>query len=279
MLTVKAYAKINLVLEVVGEYDQGYHQISAINQTIALCDVIGIKVGEGTNPTSNIPELLSPGNLMFRAKEALERKLGKVLEPVSIKLQKNIPLSSGLGGGSSDVAALLHLLNEGFGLRLSLPDLAEVASTISSDAPFFIYGGLAQVGGRGEEIIPLPKAPKLWTVIFLPPKMAEERKTQRAYAALKDSDFTEGNIVRREVAKILRGEEVIPYNAFYGLLPTLYPGIEEYIGKLRDYGFPPVYPCGSGPALFTIFRDERAANIAFRKAQDMGLEAYLASAI
>lgn len=279
MLTAKAYAKINLVLEVRGEYGQGYHQISAINQTIDLYDIVSIKVGEGINSTSNIPELLSPGNLMLKAKEALERKLGKVLEPVFVRLQKNIPLSSGLGGGPSDVAALLHLLNEGFGLRLSLSDLAGVASTVSSDAPFFIYGGLARVEGRGEKVIPLPGAQSLWTVIFLPPKMAEEGKTRRAYAALRDSDFTGGNIVQREVAKIFRGEDVTPYNAFYSLLPTLYPGIEEYIGQLKDYGFPPVYPCGSGPALFTIFRDERAANLAFRKAQDMGLKAYLASAL
>ena len=279
MLMAKAYAKINLVLEVRGEYGQGYHQISAINQTIDLYDMIGIKVGEGINSTSNIPELLSPGNSMLKAKEALERKLGKVLEPVSVRLQKNIPLSSGLGGGSSDVAALLHLLNEGFHLGLSLPDLAGVASTVSSDAPFFIYGGLARVEGRGEKVIPLPKAQSLWTVIFLPLKMAEEGKTQRAYAALKDSDFTGGNIVQREVAKIFRGQDVTPYNAFHHLLPTLYPGIEEYVGKLGDLGFPPVYPCGSGPALFAIFRDERAANLAFRRAQDMGLKAYLASTL
>jgi 4-diphosphocytidyl-2-C-methyl-D-erythritol kinase len=278
MLTTKAYAKINLVLEVRGEYGGGYHRISAINQTIDLYDVVSIEVGERINLVSNIAGLLSPGNLMFRAKEALERRVGKKL-PVSVRLQKNIPLSSGLGGGSSDVAALLYLLNEGFGLGLSQPSLAEVAATCSSDAPFFIYGGLAQVEGRGEKVIPLPKAPKMWVVIFLPPQKVKEGKTPRAYAALRKSDFTGGSIVQREVAKILRGEDVTPYNAFYDLLPTLYPGMVEYIGKLKDYGFPPTYPCGSGPALFSLFQDERTANMARNKAQHIGLKVYLASTI
>jgi 4-diphosphocytidyl-2C-methyl-D-erythritol kinase len=277
MLTAKAYAKINLVLEVLGEYTQGYHQISAITQAIGFHDVISLTMDGGTNLVSNVPELISPDNLMLKAREALEQKVGKELQ-VSIHLQKNIPLSSGLGGGSSDAAALLHLLNEGFQLELGLPDLASIGSTVSSDVPFFIYGGLAQVGGRGEKITPLPKI-DLWSVIFLPLQGMGEGKTRRAYAALKHSDFTSGDIVQREMNKICRGEDVTPYNTFQHLLSTLYPGIERYIEKLKDRGFPPVYPCGSGPALFAIFRDETRAKMTFHKAKRMGLKAYLVKAI
>src|SRR4030042_493313 len=154
MLNYLAPAKINLVLEVLGKRDDGYHEIRSLVQTIGLCDVISFELADVISLECSEPTLQTSDNLVIQAAELL-RKVSGCQTGVKIKLEKRIPWGAGLGGGSSDAASTLLALKKLWKLELDTSDLIELAARLGSDVALFIHGGAALTEGRGEKVTPL----------------------------------------------------------------------------------------------------------------------------
>ncbi len=254
----KAYAKINLTLEVLGKRQDGYHEIVSVVQAIDLCDALSFQPREYIYLASNIPELVSPDNLVFKAARLLQDFTGS-RRGVAISLEKAIPLASGLGGGSSDAAATLLALNEIWGLNLDLGKLERMAANLGSDVSFFLCGKrTALVEGRGDKVTPLPSSPKTWVVLMKPP-INIPNKTQRMYASLDPSLFTRGQFTQRMMGLIQQGGKITPsfcYNVFEHVAFSLFPGLEEYRLSFLAAGASRVHLAGAGPTLFALAEEK-----------------------
>ena len=148
MITIDAHAKLNLTLEVLGKRDDGYHDIASIMQTLDLADTLTIRPADSLSLTCSLPELSGPDNLAFKAADFLCSETG-VSDGANIHIEKRIPVSAGLGGGSADAAATLVGLNRLWGLELSNDRLRYIGAKLGSDVPFLIEGGTATRARQG----------------------------------------------------------------------------------------------------------------------------------
>jgi 4-diphosphocytidyl-2-C-methyl-D-erythritol kinase len=170
---IRAYAKVNLRLEVLGKRADGYHELRTIFQTVSLHDSLQLR--QSRQPAISLAVRGNPAlsgepvekNLVYRAVEALRREL-KVRSGVEIVLDKKIPAGRGLGGGSSDAAAALLGYLRLTGKRIDPVRLLATAASLGADVPFFLFGGCALGVGKGEEIYPLPDLPTAHFLIVSP---------------------------------------------------------------------------------------------------------------
>jgi 4-diphosphocytidyl-2-C-methyl-D-erythritol kinase len=277
MLTVLAPAKLNLTLEVLAQRPDGFHEIRSVIQTINLYDSLCFQLSPDIEFRSNVPDLIPEDSLVSRATSLLRQATGCANGAI-IEVTKRIPLVSGLGGDSSDAAATLRGLNKLWGLGLSSPELVELASQLGSDVAFFVYGGTAVVKGRGEMVTPLPPLPPMWVVVMMPPVLRMERKTERLYASLNPSHYTNGQITDSLVALLTGGGEVAPpslFNVFDGVALACFTRLGEYWQQFLEAGAQQVHLAGSGPALFTLIKDKFQAEKLHLSLQQQGLESYL----
>ena len=273
----KACAKINLTLEVIGQRDDGYHEIASVVQAIDLCDTVYFQPGEHVRLSCNIPELVSPDNLVAKAVRLLQ-DVADSIPGVSISVEKTIPMAGGLGGGSSDAAVTLRALNEIWALNLDAERLRSIATKLGSDVPFFLcHGATALVQGRGERVTPLPSLAKTWVVVVRPPiNMAN--KTQEMYSRLDPSRFTGGKYTQRMVGLIERRERIDPrfcYNVFDDIAFSSLAGLEDYRLRFLAAGAGQVHLAGSGPALFSLVADKAQGEKICRQLEKEKLEIYL----
>ena len=166
-----AYAKINLTLDVLGKREDGYHDLKTVMQTISLRDDIEIDVGTGKPwklvcDKEGIPT--DERNLAWKAAKLYCDTMQKDPQGLEIRITKRIPSQAGLGGGSSDAAAVLRALNRHFGSPLSILALAELGGQIGSDIPFCVVGGTVMCEGRGERLRKLPDMPDCVIVVCKP---------------------------------------------------------------------------------------------------------------
>ena len=250
-ITLRAHAKINLTLEVLGRRDDGYHEIATVLQTVDLHDTLTLEPAEAISLECDIPELQSPDNLALKAAHLLKEQAGSV-GGARITLGKGIPVSAGLGGGSSDAAATLVGLDRLWGLGLIVEELTPLAAELGSDVPFFLHGGTALALGRGERVQPLPPSDLKW-VVLLCPAIPVARKTESLYARVAESDFTRGDLTRKLGARIRGGGDVPPqflFNAFDELALDVFPGLRGYWDAFQALGAREVHVSGTGPSLY-----------------------------
>ena len=277
MLTLKAPAKLNLTLEVLAKRRDGFHEIRSVIQTINLCDSLRFRLSQNIEIIPDLSGWMPEESLVSKAASLLQEVTG-CGKGATIEVDKRIPLLSGLGGDSSDAATTLLGLNELWGLELSQDGLLELAVQLGSDVAFFLYGGTALVGGRGEMVTPLPPVSPMWVVLLLPQVPRMSGKTKRLYAKVKASHYTRGQITDRLVTRLTRGGEVIPsmlYNVFDEVARDSFNGLEEYWEQFLKAGAQEVHLAGSGPALFTIIKDRAQAEKIYQHLQGEGLESYL----
>ncbi len=277
MLTVLAPAKLNLTLEVLGERQDGFHEIRSVIQAINLCDRLHFQSGQNMEFKSDMPEWIPEESLVSKASNLLKKATG-CSKGATIEVNKRIPWLSGLGGDSSDAAAILRGLNKLWGLGLSLEELLKLASQLSSDASFFLYGGTALAGGRGEIVTPLPPFPHRWVVLMMPPVSRRPGKTKKLYASLKDTHYTDGQITDRLVTSLTRGGELMAsslFNVFDEVALDNFAGLGKYRQQFLQAGAQEVHVAGSGPALFTLVKDKPQAEKLYKSLQKQGLESYL----
>ena len=281
MVTVKAPAKINLTLEVLRKRKDGFHEIKSVLQTIDLYDTLNIQSGKGINFRCDMPGWSPKYSLLNKTAELLKKVTG-CKQGAAISLEKRIPLLSGLGGDSSDAAALLKGLNELWGLNLSHEKLQELAARLGSDVVFFLKGGTALAGGRGEIISPLPPLQKLWVLLVFPDIKVGPGKTAGMYAALNTGHFTDGSITDRLTAAIKEGkmpDSSLLFNVFKNIAFHVYAGLLTFNVRLIKVGICDVYLAGSGPALFALFEDETLAQEFYIRCKNQGMKACLSQTL
>ncbi len=276
-LTVRAHAKVNLDLRVLGVREDGYHELRTVFQTIELHDTIVCAERSGpfrlTSRAADVP--LDADNLIWKAASALWKAVGRAgdVRDTHVTLQKKIPVQAGLGGGSADAAAAIHALARLWG-GAPLTLLREVGATIGADVPFFLSGGTALGLGRGEEVYPLVDLPPHWVVIVRPPFGVS---TAEAYAWY-DEDRAAGLREVRELQLLpvpwpSRAAQMI--NDLEPPVVRRHPEIATLKAQLRDAGAVAAAMSGSGSAVFGLFRARRAAEATIRPLSRKGCRALL----
>ncbi len=282
MLTVWAPAKLNLTLEVLAQRRDGFHEIRSVIQTISLGDSLRFQSSQNITFKSNLPGWIAEESLVSKATSLLQQVTG-CTQGATIEVKKSIPLLSGLGGDSSDAAAVLRGLNQLWQLGLSSQKLLELARQLGSDVAFFLYGGTALLEGRGEIVTPLPPLPHRWVVLVMPPVPRLPGKTKQLYARLGATDYTDGQITRRLVAELKTGREFTPSllcNTFENVVSAQFPGLDACREHMVRTGVSDVCLAGSGPALFTLIKDKtQAEGLYTRLKQQQQLESYLAETL
>ena len=277
MLTILAPAKLNLTLEVLAKRPDGFHEIRSLIQTINLCDSLHFQPSQSITFKCAEPKWLPERSLVSKAASLLQEAT-KCPNGATIEVNKRIPLLSGLGGDSSDAAAILRGLNKLWELGLSPPELVELASQLGSDVAFFLYGGTALVRGRGEIVTLLPPLPHMWIVLVIPPVPRVPGKTERLYASLKAEHYTEGQLTDK-LAALLTGGKGVPlsslFNVFDDVGPDSFTGLRECQEQFLKAGADTIHLAGSGPTLFTLVKDKTQAERIYKNLQQQGLESYL----
>jgi 4-diphosphocytidyl-2-C-methyl-D-erythritol kinase len=280
MSEISAPAKINLTLEVLGERQDGYHDIRSVVQAIDLCDTISFEDSNNVIIGCDMPGWSADKSLVPKA-VALVRESFRTANGIKLDIKKRIPLMSGLGGDSSDAAAVIRGLNESWELKLLPETLNELAASLGSDVFYFFHGGTALVEGRGEVVKPLPPLPQMWAVIIIPDVPGEAGKTARMYRGLSEYHYTGGKITEKLLDMIEgRGEfdASLLFNTFENVAfqDKILLDYKEHLVKL---GAPHVHLCGSGPALFTLFVDKIPAEELYTRCRNQGMEVFLAATL
>ncbi|MDP3024843.1 MAG: 4-(cytidine 5'-diphospho)-2-C-methyl-D-erythritol kinase [candidate division Zixibacteria bacterium] len=256
-LTLKAPAKINLFLEILNQREDGYHNVSTLMQRISLHDTLTfLKINEGVIiKTDNIQLPSDRRNLVHQAARLILSE-GKVAQGVKIFLRKKIPISSGLGGGSSDAASTLLGVNRLYNLNYPVKRLHLLAEKLGSDVPFFLYDQTALAEGRGEKIKPVKVYKDYWIVLVTFPFQVS---TAWAYQDVKI------NLTRRaEFIKIKNLQEKEGFlaalntwkNDFEGKIIEKYPQVRYALKLLLKLGAKKSSMTGSGPTVYGIFEQE-----------------------
>jgi 4-diphosphocytidyl-2-C-methyl-D-erythritol kinase len=279
MLTLLAPAKVNLTLEVLAKRPDGYHELRSVVQTVSLCDKLHFEVGAEDKIEIHCAD---PGwalelSLVSKAVSLLREAAG-CSKGVRLTLEKNIPLLAGLGGESSAAAAVLIGLNRLWGSGLPREELLDLAARLGSDVSFFLYGGTARLGGRGEVVTPLSPPAKTWLVLLLPPLSRRPGKTGRLYGALGLEHFTDGRITERLADRLSHGREIEPdllFNVFDGVAGECFTGLDSYRAQFIRAGVGTVHLAGSGPGLYALTKDKTAAEKLCQALKRQNMEAYL----
>ena len=281
MVAFIAPAKINLTLEVLRKRPDGYHEIRSVLQTIDLCDTLYIESGRGVSFQCDMQGWSAEKSLASKAVALLKDVTGGN-RGAEIKINKRIPLISGLGGDSSDAAALLRGLNESWDLKLPEEKLAELAARLGSDVGFFLRGGTALARGKGEIIASLPTISPMWLVLVVPDVPVETGKTGRMYSNLKPCHFTGGDITQNVVVALNAGKKFLPsmlFNTFENIAFEDFNVRRLYIDPLMKMGALHVHLAGSGPTIFTMFPEKARAEEMYNKCKNQGMKAYLAATL
>ncbi len=259
-LRTRAFAKLNLTLEVLGRRPDGYHEIRSILQTVDLADSLEILPAPTLQVECNDSSLNGEANLVWQAALDLAQRGG--IEPQArIRIEKRIPTSMGLGGGSSDAACALAALNRFWGLDLPKEELAEVAAGLGSDVPYFLWGGAALVQGRGEQVTPLPPPPRL-AVTLVCPGVTLPNKTATMFGYLTPAHYSDGGVTRRMVEILLGGRSVAHsagaavHNVFEEVATQAFLDLGRVQQALNDLAPGRFHLSGAGPALFALSSDQ-----------------------
>lgn len=252
MIKLKANAKINLSLKIIGQRPDGYHNIQSEMQSISLYDeIILSEAPSGINVICDEPQIpIGPQNIAYKAAQQLLKEI-KSIRGLTIEISKNIPSGAGLGGGSADAAAVLWGINEMQGRPVSEENLLAVAGEIGADVPFCLIGGRAEATGKGENLKKLNPLPEFCVVVVKPDF---EVSTAWAYAQwdnLKNKPSPQSD------------------NDFEAVVGTKYPQIMEIKNKLLTLGCYKAQMSGSGSAVFGLIRDRSAGMQVVRQIKDL----------
>ena len=280
-LSIPAYAKVNLSLEVIGRRDDGYHEVATILQTVDLADTVTLRPGDGLTVTCDDATLSGEANIVWDAAVALAIHAG-VAPNAHITIEKRIPVAAGLGGGSADAAAALRGLNALWGLNLPDAELASVAASLGSDVPFLLTGGAALGTGRGDRLKRLPMAEPT-SLLLVAPGATIIRKTPTLYGALTPDDYSDGAQTHRLAdsaaltAETLTGDSC--RNVFTRAALEIFPGLSDVWERVAAVTrFPPCLS-GAGPAFFCMPSDGTEQAKVVAALQNTGATAHLVRTI
>lgn len=263
-ITVKAPAKINLTLDIVGKRPDGYHDVAMVMQAVSLYDTVTVESADGEGGEikvscpaySDVP--CDDSNIVCKAARAFFAHTGVEAKPLSITIDKIIPTQAGLAGGSSDGAAVVLALNRIFETHLTMDEMADICSRFGSDVPFCLLGGTMLATGTGTTLKKLRSMPKCHIVICKPDISVS---TAEAYAAC-DSRPSKGflytdELIKRLYSRDIRGLSTCLYNEFEQVMEL--PVINEIKKTMISCKALGASMSGSGSAVYAIFLDEKKA--------------------
>jgi 4-diphosphocytidyl-2-C-methyl-D-erythritol kinase len=258
-LTIKAKAKINLGLEVLGKREDGFHEIRSILAMVELADTITFRTSNETIGSVSVhpsgSHIEGPGNLVEQAISAFNEVTGLRIVP-DIKLLKHIPIAAGLGGASADCAATLLALNELAAHPLCNETLSEIAASLGSDVPFFLGSPSAMATGRGTETRPV-RMPT-GAVLIISPRIRIANKTRTLYAALLPGEFSSGVMVDQQAQHLNATGEINREcldNAFDAALVRISEHARSIANGLTACGLSRHWLSGAGPSRYALFDD------------------------
>jgi len=264
-LAVWAPAKINLNLLVGPRGPDGYHPLDSLVARVSLCDRLVVRPGEGAEIVLRCASAdCGPAeqNLALRAARALRQRWGRADRGALIELHKAVPPGAGLGGGSSDAAAVLLALNELWGAGLAPAQLAQVGAALGSDVPLFLSGPASRIRGRGERVEPIEVHP-FTAVLLLPPLVCP---TPAVYAAFDESPRPMG--AQLDLA-LLRGcpseWRALLRNELGEAARKVRPELRALWDAASSAAGAPVCLTGSGSGLFILCDDEAEASAVLRR--------------
>jgi 4-diphosphocytidyl-2-C-methyl-D-erythritol kinase len=260
VLSVHSFAKINLGLRILRKREDGYHDIQTVFQEIDLHDDLDFeKYPSGIAISSSHPDLpLDSRNLVHRA-FGLFCERAKIREGLSVHIEKHIPMGAGLGGGSSNAAALLIAANRLWGNPLSSTQLEEVAAEIGSDVPFFLIGGTALGEGRGESLTPINGPKGCWVCLVYP---GVPVSTEWAYREVKIALTNEPKMVKfNTIFKNLDSHTLRTtlVNDFEGVVFSRHPFLAALKAQMSEKGAFYASMSGSGSTIFGLFKNRETA--------------------
>ncbi len=275
----RACAKLNLTLDVLGKRPDGYHDLAMVMETVDLCDTLRFThAGQGVTVRTNLSYLpTGPGNLAAAAVRAFEEATGVAVGPLTIQIEKRIPVCAGTAGGSSDAAAVLRYLNRQTGANLTAQALQDIAQRVGSDVPYCVTGGTALAQGRGEALTPLPPLPTCFFVLCKPPfsistpllfaeldrhKLRRRPDTKGVLAALEAGDLV--GVGRRL------------YNVFEDVLPPRQGRVvQELKNRLITAGALGAVMTGTGSTVYGLFADHDVAQQAAQELKESCEDTFL----
>lgn len=279
----KAYAKLNLSLDIVRKMSDGYHDMKMVFQTIDLHDDITITLTNGSDISLKTNVRYVPcddTNIAIKAARKFFEKCGISEHGANIELFKRIPVCAGMGGGSADGAAVLRALNRAFDNPLSTEELLLIGRDLGADVPFCIIGGTVLGCGRGDEMTQLPDLPNCHIVVCKPSfSVSTPALFKRIdYRKIKLRPDTEG------IIEALRSNDVVGisrrmFNVFEDVLPVGADVINEIKSLFYDNGALGAAMTGTGSAVFALFNDESKANDAYSFMKTKYSECYLSKPI
>ncbi len=267
---IKAYAKINLGLDVIGRLENGYHEVKMVMQTVGIYDVLDFQRTEGgiviTTDSGELPT--GEDNLIYKAAKLMIEKYG-IKEGVKIHLEKHIPIAAGMAGGSTDAAATLKGMNRLFDLGCTLKDLMELGVQIGADVPYCVMGGTALAEGIGEKLTPLAPAPDCYVLVAKPDinvstKYVYEHLDAQEIVKHPDIDGMVEAIAEESLQGILDRME----NVLETVTVSAYPVIRTIKERMKELGAINSLMSGSGPTVFGIFVEKDMARRAYDKLEE-----------
>jgi 4-diphosphocytidyl-2-C-methyl-D-erythritol kinase len=255
MITLRAYAKLNLALAVTGVRADGYHELDTIMQSISLYDTVTVEKAQGIKVTMDKPWASEQSNAAYKAAAAFINATGS--GGALITINKNIPRMAGLGGASADAAAALIGLNKLYGSPLTKDALLGISASIGADVPFALTGGTARARGIGEKLTPLKPEKPFYYAVAKPfdgvsTAQAFEKYTSSGHISMDGVEFA---VVKGDISLFARYSD----NALGLASLAIAPGILKAAAALKAAGALKAFMTGSGSAVFSVFETFEAA--------------------
>lgn len=273
-LNLKALAKINIGLDVLGKREDGYHEVRMIMQTIHLFDRLQIKKTKepGIRISSNLYYLpVNENNLIYKAAKLMTEEFS-IQEGIEVYLEKHIPVAAGMAGGSTDAAATLYGLNKMFDLGLNMQKLKERGVKIGADVPYCLMRGTALAEGIGEKLTSLPPMPKCPVLVAKP---GVSVSTKFVYENLRLNEDTPHPDIDKLIEDIEKKDLKQTAEDMGNILETVtvehYPEIAGLKEIMVKTGALNALMSGSGPTVFGLFEDEKTAKKAYKAVRKSGL--------
>ena len=270
-LILTSYAKLNLYLKILGRRSDNYHSIFTLFEKVSLSDQIRLKLlpRRGIRITlfdSSLPLTLGRSNLVYQAADLLRRKFS-VSEGVEISINKQIPISAGLGGGSSNAATVLTGLNRLWKLNLKSDCLASLARRIGSDVPFFLHNSsFAIATSRGDQIKTLRLRVKFWHIIVVPRVKVLSSLVYKKWddtRRMGKGSTNQQSIIKILISALLKKDMLLLskllFNSLEEVSAAMYPVVRKLKSILSDFGLEAISMSGSGPAVFGLVSSRKEA--------------------
>lgn len=273
-MKIKAFAKVNLSLDVTGKRDDGYHTLSSVFQSVSLCDIVEIEKSDSISVKCSDLSLNGEDNLCNTAAVKFF-EVAKIQGGAEIFIEKHIPLAAGLGGGSADASAVLKGLNELYGKPLSEQKLLEIALSLGADVPFCMVGGTKLCEGIGEIMTELPSLPECYIIIA---KKGQKSSTGDMYKALDSNTNRKKSDVEKIKSGLETGSLIEIFSGAYNCFESVCE--QSALKEAREIAsFNDAVYCGlsgAGPSVIAVYDNPNKALKGLDAFQTYGFQSFLA---